>query len=189
MGLAETDEDAKLMLRLRESGDRRAFEELYRRFTPPLVSFLARMVRSRARAEELAQDVFVRIYQARDRYEPRARFSTYLFGIATNLALNELDRAHRRHERSMEAEGMPEDFGADGPGLDEQLEAKLTGERLDSALAALPDRQRAALLLRTTEGLGYGEIAAALDTSVSSVKSLLHRARTELGERLAGVAP
>src|SRR5262245_9398877 len=99
----ETDEDAQLMLAF-QAGDRRAFEALFGRYSARLVNFLARMVPSRARAEELAQDVFVRVYQARDRYQATARFSTYVFGIASNLALNDLDRAYRRRERP-----MPED--------------------------------------------------------------------------------
>src|SRR5262249_59959580 len=93
------DEDARLMLAF-QKGDRRAFETLFARYTPRVLTFLTRMVRDRARAEELTQDVFIRIYNAVDRYEPKARFSTYLFGIAHNLALNELARAHRKHEQA-----------------------------------------------------------------------------------------
>jgi RNA polymerase sigma-70 factor (ECF subfamily) len=172
------DEDARLMLRFQE-GDREAFETLFRRYTPRVVGFLARMVPERARAEELAQEVFVRIYQARDRYEPRARFSTWLFGIASNLALNDLALAHRKRERPWDDHGasLAED---PAPRADRSLEGKRAAERIGQALARLPDRQRAALLLRVDEGLGYGEIADSLGVSTASVKSLIHRARENL---------
>jgi RNA polymerase sigma-70 factor (ECF subfamily) len=178
------DDDARLMLAFQD-GDRRAFETLFARYTPRVLTFLTRLVRDRARAEELTQDVFVRIYNAADRYEPKARFSTWIFGIAHNLGLNELARAHRRYERS---ETPLEDLAHADPaaGADEKVEVEQTRVRLERALAKLPDRQRAALLLRSEQGLGYDEIAQALETSVSSVKSLIHRAReallAEIGE-------
>jgi len=172
------DDDARLMLAFRD-GDRRAFEALFARYTPRVLTFLTRLVRDRARAEELTQDVFVRIYNAADRYEPKARFSTWIFGIAHNLGLNELARAHRRYERSetpLEELASPDP----APGADEKLEAEQMRVRLERALAKLPERQRAALLLRSEQGLGYEEIAKALDTSLASVKSLIHRARETL---------
>jgi RNA polymerase sigma-70 factor (ECF subfamily) len=176
------DADAELMVRFRE-GDRSAFEQLFHRYTPPLVSFLARMVPERARAEELAQEVFVRIYQARNRYEPRARFSTFLFGIAHRLALNDLDRAHRKRERALDPDSIGRLADA-GPLADEAYAGSRTAERVDAALAGLPARQRAALLLRVQEELGYDEIASILATTTASVKSLLHRARESLASQL-----
>ena len=172
------DDDARLMLAFRD-GDRRAFETLFARYTPRVLTFLTRMVRDRARAEELTQDVFVRIYNAAPRYEASARFSTWILGIAHNLALNDLARARRRYEHApgdLEALAVADP----APGADERLEAARTGVRLERALLKLPERQRAALLLRSEQGLGYEEIAAALATSVSSVKSLIHRARETL---------
>jgi RNA polymerase sigma-70 factor, ECF subfamily len=181
------DEDAQLMLRF-QAGDRSAFDVLFRRYSGPLVHFLSRMVAERARAEELAQDVFVRIYQARERYQATARFSTYAFGIATRLALNDLDRAHRRFERKV-LEEASERIADGAPDPDERLDAKRSAERLEAAMAELAPRQRAALMLRAEEGLGYEEIGAALGASVASVKSLLHRARGELLARLKEVGP
>ena len=177
------DDDARLMLAFRD-GDRRAFDALFARYTPRVLTFLTRLVRDRARAEELTQDVFVRIYNAADRYEAKAKFSTWIFGIAHNLGLNELARAHRRYERG---DTPLEDLAADpAPAADEKVEAEELRIRMERALAKLPDRQRAALLLRSEQGLAYEEIAGALDASVSSVKSLIHRARetliAELGE-------
>ncbi len=179
------DDDARLMLRVR-GGDRRAFEALFRRYTPPLVNFLARMLPERDRAEELAQEVFLRVYQARDRYEPRARFSTWLFSIASNLALNELGRSYRKRETPLE-ESVLDRLEDPQPGGEEHLEAKRAVSAVEQALASLPDRQRAALLLRAERGLGYAEIGEVLGASPSSVKSLIHRARENLlkllGER------
>src|SRR5215467_12962565 len=119
------DEDARLMLAF-QGGDRRAFETLFARYTPRVLTFLTRMVRDRARAEELTQDVFIRIYNAAARYEPRARFSTYVFGIAHNLALNELARAHRKYEQPAKAD-LVDLAGADPrAGAEEQLDAERT---------------------------------------------------------------
>lgn len=172
------------MLRFR-SGDREAFDTLFRRYTPRLVTFLARMVRDRDRAEELAQEAFVRIFLARDRYEPKARFSTWIFGIASNLALNDLGRAYRRRERPLDAPAAGS-VADPAPSAEEALEAKEKARGLEEAIGALPDRQRAALLLRVEQGLGYEEIGEALGATVHSVKSLIHRARTALLDSTGG---
>jgi RNA polymerase sigma-70 factor (ECF subfamily) len=179
------DDDARLMLAF-QKGDRRAFDELFERYTPRLHSFLTRMVRDRGRAEELTQDVFVRLYTAAERYQARTRFSTYVFGIASNLALNHLARAWRQREHGF-SDDHPEPAAGE-PGPMEQLEAARTQQALERALGELPERQRAALLLRVHEDMGYDEIAAALGTSVPSVKSLLHRAREALLARLGEIA-
>ncbi len=170
------------MLRVR-GGDRLAFEALFRRYTPPLVNFLARMGPERDRAEELAQEVFLRIYQARHRYEPKARFSTWLFSIAHNLALNELSRSYRKRETPLE-DPVAERLEDPQPGAEERLQGKRAAMAIEGALAGLPERQRAALLLRTEQGLGYAEIAEVLGASSASVKSLIHRARESLLARL-----
>jgi RNA polymerase sigma-70 factor (ECF subfamily) len=181
------DEGARLMLRFKD-GDRGAFESLFQRYTPPLMNFLARMVGDRDRAEELAQEVFVRIYRARERYEAKARFSTWMFGIASNLALNELARAHRQRERPLQEADLA-GLANPGPDLDDQVDARKLAQDLHRAMAQLPDRQRAALLLRAEQGLGYDEIGRALNASVASVKSLLHRARESLLTQLKGMEP
>ncbi len=169
-----------------QAGDRGAFEALFRRYTAPLVTFLARMVPDRGRAEELAQEVFLRIYNARERYEPRARFSTWMFGIAHNLALNELALAYRKREQALGPEVAP--VADPAAAADDQLDAKRAADRLQLALTRLPDRQRSALLLRAEQGLSYEEIGEAVGSSVSSVKSLLHRARESLLREMGGGA-
>lgn len=180
------DDDAKLMLAFK-AGDQRAFDVLFERYTPRLHSFLVRMVRDRGRAEELTQDVFIRLYTAAERYEARTRFSTYVFGIAHNLALNHLARSWRQRERPVgdDVPEPPADAARD-PG--EWIDAARTHAALERAIGELPDRQRAALLLRAHEDMDYDAIAAALGTSVPSVKSLLHRARETLLAKLGGAA-
>ena len=157
-----------------------------RRFQSRVYALTWQYVRDPDEARDLAQEVFIRIYNARERYEVKARFSTWMFGIAHNLALNDLDRAWRRRERSMER-GLEKRQADPGAGPEELVDARRTGERLEAALLELPERQRAALLLRTNEGLGYDQIAEALGVSVASVKSLIHRARGGLSEKLREV--
>jgi RNA polymerase sigma-70 factor (ECF subfamily) len=176
------DPDVRLMLALR-SGDAAAFEALFARWSAPLLRYLDRMVRDLATAEDLVQEVFLRVYRARDRYEPAARFSTWLYRIATNLALNELRRPRRRSaHRSAEDEEVV--LAAGGPGADDVAHARRVGRAALGALATLPDKQRAALCLAAVEGLSYAEVAEALEVTESAVKALVHRARTALVERL-----
>ena len=163
---------------LAQSGDQQAFERLYRAHVGRVYGLALRMAGA-GPAEELTQDVFVRIYQAAGRYEPSARFSTWIFGIAHNLALNELARAHHKRELRQPEDGPLEALDP-APSADDALAAARTHALLERALGALPERQRAALLLRSEQGLGYEEIAEALGTSVPSVKSLIHRAREAL---------
>jgi RNA polymerase sigma-70 factor, ECF subfamily len=176
------DDDARLMLAFK-AGDQRAFDQLFERYTPRLHSFLARMVRDRGRAEELTQDVFIRLYTAVERYEARTRFSTYVFGIAHNLALNHLARSWRQREQ-LAGDDTPEPAADPAAGPVEQLDAARAHASLERAIDELPERQRSALLLRAHEDMGYEEIAAALGTSIPSVKSLLHRARETLLAKL-----
>jgi RNA polymerase sigma-70 factor (ECF subfamily) len=179
------DDDAKLMLAFK-AGDQRAFDVLFERYTPRLHSFLARMVRDRGRAEELTQDVFIRLYTAAGRYEARTRFSTYVFGIAHNLALNHLARAWRQREQPTDVAPEPAADPAQDP--TDALDAARTRAALERAIDELPERQRAALLLRAHEDMDYDGIAQALGTSVPGVKSLLHRARETLLAKLGDPA-
>jgi RNA polymerase sigma-70 factor (ECF subfamily) len=180
------DPDAALMLAFQQ-GDEGAFRELYRRNARAMIAFCHHFVRDAARAEELAQDVLVKLYRARERYRPAARFRTFLYRIAANHCLNEL----RRGEWSARAPS-----GAD-PLLDPDLlpsrtatpEEAATGAALEDAVRALldrlPEKQRVALVLCRFQGLSYEEIAAVLDTTVPAVKSLVHRATVAAAEALA----
>lgn len=181
------EEDVGLMLALR-GGDLDAFEALYRRWSGPLARYLERMLRDRASAEDLVQEAFLRVYGARERYQPGARFSTWLYTIATRLALNELRRPSRRAvHRETGADGDPGPGALVGPeaGIDEVVDARRTRARVEEILAKLPERQRAALWLAAVEGLSYAEVAEALETTEKSVKALVHRARSALADHLA----
>jgi RNA polymerase sigma-70 factor (ECF subfamily) len=178
------DEDVRRMLAFR-AGDVRAFDELFERWSGRLLRYLDRILREPAAAEELVQEVFLRVHRARDRYQPDARFSTWLFRIATNLALNELRRPRRRdpHE-SVDQEAGPV-LAAAGPAPDDVVHARRVGDDVQAALGELPERQRAALWLAAVDGLSYADVASALDVSEKAVKALVHRARSGLAERLA----
>jgi RNA polymerase sigma-70 factor (ECF subfamily) len=177
------DEDAALMLAFC-AGDGSAFEALFGRWAAPLLRYLERMLRDAAGAEELVQEVFLRVHGARQRYQPEARFATWLYRIATNLALNELRRPRRRERHaSLEEPGGPE-LAGEAPAAEDSLDAKRLAARVERELARLPERQRAALCLTAVEGLSYAEVAEALEISESAVKALVHRARTALAERI-----
>jgi RNA polymerase sigma-70 factor (ECF subfamily) len=179
------DDDVRLMLALRD-GDERAFDALFERWAGRVLRFVERMVREPGAAEDLVQETFLRVWRARERYVPEARFSTWLFTIAGNAARNELRRPFRgaAHDPLDPDDAKPE-LATDGPASDELVDARRTSLGLEAALAALPERQREALWLCAVEGLSYAEVALALETSEGSVKALIHRARVTLA-RAAG---
>ena len=180
------DESARLMLAFR-AGDDSAFDALFQRWAGPLLRYLERMVSDVGTAEELVQEAFLRVHGARERYSADARFSTWLYRIATNLALNELRRPRRklRHESTFDAEGSPVDLRDDAPPVDSVVEARRAGASLAVQLEALPERQRMALWLSAVEGFSYAEVARTLDATEKSVKALVHRARSALASRFA----
>jgi len=183
------DPDVRLMLRA-QAGDTAAFQELYAKYSRQIVRFAQQFCGSQARAEELAQDVFLQVYRARATYQARARFSTWLFRVATNTCLSERRRPeHRLPARSLDAaEGGTEDQAppeyADGDAAEGESTAlaREKRERLRQLLAALPPQQRAALLLARAEGFSYEEVAESLEVTVPAVKSLIHRATLALRE-------
>ena len=181
------DEDVRLMLAFRD-GDDAAFDALFERWAGKLLRFLERMVRDAAVAEELVQETFLRVHRARARYAPDAKFSTWLYTIASNVARNELRRPFRRAPHlstDAERDGAPLELAAEESPVDEIVNARREGAEVEAALAQLPERQRAALWLAAVDGLPYAEVAKALETSESSVKALVHRARVALAAQLA----
>ena len=158
-------------------GDQEAFERLVKRYQNPLYNFVYRHLGDRFLAEDITQETFLQIYRAASRFEPRARVSTWIFKIAFNLSLNENERWSRLQLR--ETPIADEHQYADGRSAAAvakfELEQQITG-----LLERLPDRQRAALLLRVNEGLSYREIAEVLGLSVQGVESLIFRARQQL---------
>lgn len=178
------DEDAGLMCAARD-GDGEAFAELFRRWRRPMVRFAVRFCGEQDRGEELAQDVFLKIYRARARYEPSEPFRAYIFRVATNHCLNEVRRAEHRHRGGALHDLPREPADPRRPAPDALLHADRVQRAVRVAVAGLPATQRAALLLQKEQGLGLVEIADTLETTVSAVKSLLNRARKTLMSELA----
>jgi RNA polymerase sigma-70 factor (ECF subfamily) len=186
--VAALDRDAELMLRVRE-GDDTSFALLLERHRGPVVHFLYRMVQNPSVSEELAQEVFLRVYRSRATYEPTAKFTTWLFRIATHLALNWVrdGKKEKGHESLDEqvVDGVDRQVRDRQPTIEQAMlqEVKMTEVR--RAIDALPAKQRAAVLMHKYEELEYAQIARALSCSESAVKSLLFRAYESLRSRLA----
>jgi RNA polymerase sigma-70 factor (ECF subfamily) len=186
--VAALEADAELMLRVK-AGDPASFALLLDRHRIPVIHFLYRMVQNQAVAEELAQEVFLRVYRARTTYEPAAKFTTWLFRIAMHLALNHLrdvGGARARHSLEQDAADRPGLQVADHrPSVEERLVGEARIEEVRQAIRALPEKQRAAVLMHKYQEMEYSEIARVLSCSESAVKSLLFRAYETLRARLA----
>ena len=182
------DPDVRLMLQV-QRGNAEAFTVLQERFTPRVFGYFCRLLRDRVEAEDLTQEVFLRLYRSRLRYQPRARFATWVFHITQNVARNAL-RSRRRHPC------VRLDPDPSGPSLLEALlsdRAEAPSRPLErdevagvvrAAVAGLADRQRAAVELHQFEDRTYAEVAAELDMTPKAAKSLLYRARNQLRDRL-----
>jgi RNA polymerase sigma-70 factor, ECF subfamily len=186
------DPDAALMLRVKR-GDRDAFVTLVERHRQAVFNLVARILRDETEAEDVAQNVFIQVHRSAARYQPSAKFTTWLFTIARNLCLNEIRRRARHPADSIDAapdagEELParqfEDVKAAAP--DAAALQRELARKVEEALAALPENQRTAILLFQREELSYEEIAEVLGGSLSSVKSLIFRARETLKDRLKG---
>jgi RNA polymerase sigma-70 factor (ECF subfamily) len=183
-------EDSAIMLELR-SGNMAGFDYLIQKYRRPIVNFMYRMVHNQAIAEELAQEVFLRVYRSRETYRAEARFSTWLYRIATNLGVNHA--RDTRHERSASTvyldetdweTGTTPDVADTTPGAEAQI---LRRERLNAIrehVMALPERQRMAVLMHKYKGMDYRQIGEVLKLSESATKSLLFRAYQTLREKL-----
>src|ERR1700733_2736561 len=183
--------DVQLMLDVK-AGDDASFDFLLQKYRTPLVNFLFRMVRDQATAEDLAQEVFLRVYRARKQYSPSAKFTTWMFRIATNLALNSVrDNRYRKMETSIDAPQSNEeanvtrDLPAREMRIDEHLVEQARVDMIRRAVESLPEKQRVAVLLHKYEEMDYSEIARVLECSESALKSLLFRAYETLRVELA----
>jgi RNA polymerase sigma-70 factor (ECF subfamily) len=183
---AEPDVDAGLMQKV-AAGDRRAFAALFDRHQASVVRFAYRFVGDRARAEELAQDIFVKLYRNAKSYRPSAKFKTFLFRVATNHCLNEVRRGEYRVKHvqddagKSEAEALP---GPSGSSPDQELAGRELEALVQRALGELSDRERAAFSMCRFEGMAYREIASALKATEAAVKSLIHRATLSVAKRI-----
>ncbi len=187
---ADIDPDAQLMLRVKR-GDREAFTTLVDKYKQPIMNLVYRTVHDYTEAEDLAQHVFLQVFKSAHRYQVTAKFSTWLFTIARNLCLNEIRRRSRHPAESMdETTGDGDDqplrqiednraFSAPDALLQTELE-----DKIEEALAALPEKQRTAITLCRQNELSYEDIAKVLDCSLSATKSLIHRGRETLKEKL-----
>ena len=182
--------DVQLMLDVK-AGDDSSFDFLLQKYRSPLVNFLNRMVRDQAMAEDLAQEVFLRVYRARKQYTPSAKFTTWLFRIATNLALNSVrDNRHERMGISLDAPAAGEDstpleLPAREKRVDERMIERDRLEIIRRAIWSLPEKQRAAVVLHKYEEMDYDEIATILECSEGALKSMLFRAYETLRVELA----
>ena len=169
-------------------GDTSAFEEVIDRHQALVAGTAARMLGSNSDVEDIAQQVFIRVWKSARRYVPRAKFTTWLLKITRNLVFNELRRAKRRAQVPLQSDPSAEEIplkDETNPAPDASLlEAELQ-RAIEEAIMQLPESQRMALVLRRYEQLSYEQIAEVLDLSVPAVKSVLFRARTELRSRLS----
>lgn len=182
--------DAEVMLRVK-AGDQSAFDYLVQKYRRPLVSFMYRMARNTAAAEDLAQEVFLRVYRSRETYQASAKFTTWLYRIATNLAVNHArDTRHERPEVTVSLDEPDQETGTTLDVADAGItaeEAMMRRERLAAIRAkvdALPERQRLAVIMHKYQQMDYKQIAAVLKLSESATKSLLFRAYEALREQL-----
>jgi RNA polymerase sigma-70 factor (ECF subfamily) len=185
------ERDAELMLRVRE-GDQASFGLLLDRHRSPVIHFLYRMVQNQAVSEELAQEVFLRVYKSRSSYEPTAKFTTWLFRIASHLALNWIrDGRNEKRQVSLDEEG-PDGTARQVPDRSRTVEQELLYQarlrEVRQAIESLPAKQKAAVMMHKYQEMEYVEIADVLSCSESAVKSLLFRAYESLRIRLAHMA-
>ncbi|HEY6303091.1 MAG TPA: RNA polymerase sigma factor [Terriglobales bacterium] len=187
---SEVISDVDVMLRVK-TGDESAFAYLVQKYRRPMVGFMYRLCHNPSTAEELAQEVFLRVYRSRTSYEPSAKFTTWLYRIATNLAVNHArDTRHERAENTVRLDEPDRETGSTPDLADESLSAEeqiLKRERLAairSKVKALPERQRVAVIMHKYQQMDYREIAGVLKLSESATKSLLFRAYETLREQL-----
>jgi RNA polymerase sigma-70 factor (ECF subfamily) len=187
-GRSEDDAEDVRLMQLVGQGDTNAFEKLVEKHQALVAGTVARMLGSNSDVEDIAQQVFIRVWKSARRYVPRAKFTTWLLKITRNLVFNELRRTKRRAQVPLQSEAG----GEDPPLKDEMnltpdaslLETELQ-RTIEQAILQLPEAQRMALVLRRYEQLSYEQIAEVLDLSVPAVKSVLFRARSELRSRLS----
>jgi len=189
--VAALERDAELMLRVRD-GDATSFGLLLERHRGPVVHFLYRMVQNQAVSEELAQEVFLRVYRSRATYEPTAKFTTWLFRIATHLALNWIrDGKKEKGQESLDedlVEGLERQVPDRQPTVEQEMLSEVRLREIRKAIEMLPAKQRAAVMMHKYQELEYSQIAKVLSCSESAVKSLLFRAYETLRARLAHMA-
>lgn len=180
------DYHVRLMMQVKQ-GDINAFEQIVEIHQGAVIGTVAKMLGGMGDAEDIAQQVFIRVWKSAARYKPSAKFTTWMFTITRNLVFNEMRRRQRKpsvsmDEREQEYNLLTPDESTSAP--DQQVLENELVQAIDSAIQALPEKQRLAVILRRYEDRSYEEIADILGLSLSAVKSLLFRARTQLKENL-----
>jgi RNA polymerase sigma-70 factor, ECF subfamily len=186
----QTDQD---VVARAKAGSERAYRELIRRYERPVFSLIYRLLRDRGKAEDLAQETFIKVLNHIDRYKPEHKFSSWIFKIAHNTALDEI---RRKELPTLSLDGAPDArteteaarhvpiVAHEGPTPEELLERRELGGEIETAIAELRDEYRTAIVLRHVEGRPYEEIAEIMDVPLGTVKTYIHRARLELREKL-----
>jgi len=184
------------VVRLAQEGRELAFRELVRRYERPVFSLVYRMVRDRETAEDLAQDAFIKVLNHIDRYSPEFKFSSWVFKIANNVAI---DHLRRRRLDTVSMDGSPHassaaeveastfDISSDQESALDEMEARELGDAIEGAIGQLRPEYRACIMLRHVEGRSYEEIASTLDLPLGTVKTYIHRARHALRRALEGI--
>ncbi len=197
IAIVEPESDAQVMQRV-AAGDRKAFALLFDRYHASVARFAFRFVGDPAKAEELTQDIFVKLYRNAKAYKPTAQFKTFLFRVATNHCLNEVRRgeyrvAHTTTSPTEEEESGVEVAGPEGERPDEAVAGRELERAVGEALKGLSERERAAFTMCRFEGMAYRDIAEALEASEAAVKSLIHRATLAVARKIeelqAGTLP
>jgi len=181
MPCTPVDADSALMWRVRE-GDEQALVQLVDRWKTPLLNFFYRSLGSYGQAEDLAQMTFVRIYRGASRYEPRAKFSTYLFHVARRLLINEYRHRQRKPLEMVDPNELPAVSSQDN-----ERDVREIEEAFNLAIGKLPEKHATALLLLKQQELSYEEIAQMMDATVGAVKTWIFRARAQLKEELRNI--
>lgn len=176
------DADVALMLRLQQ-GDDSALEEIIRRHQRNVLNLVYRYLGDASYAEDVAQEVFFKVYRARQQYEPKAKFSTWLYRVTVNHCLNEIRSRKSQPAPAALSDDLLNDSGVIDP--DENLDREEIQRSVKAAIDALPEHQRMAVILARYEELSYEEIAETMGISLEAVKSVLHRAKEGLKEKLA----
>ena len=181
------DDDVELLLRFKY-GDISSYEELLDKYQSPIINFLYRITGDKTEAEDLAQEVFLKVYNSRVKYTPRAKFSTWIYTIAKNTALNEIRRKKgifHLFKKDLNKEGAEEEIPDNrNPSVLNELEKKDVEKIVKNEINSLPQNQKITVILSKYDNLSYEEIAQVMNCSVSSVKSLLNRAKISLKGKL-----
>ena len=193
MPLKKTDPDVQLMLQFK-NGNEDGFRKLFSKYQTRIINFCFRFCSDRVLAEDLAQEVFLRVYRAANRYRPKARFSTWIYRIAVNVCLNESRKLKKRYltqsfDRSMaddQDSRFPEYRDENQVSADDMMATRQQDEQIKKALQNLPDQQRMAVLLRIYNEFSYNEIAGQMSVSEGKVKTLIFRGRQALKQALKG---